>query len=273
MILLVLALYITTSLSAQRERTVAVTATGSYVAGKYETFADGQARALQEAKKQALREAGVLENISSTAIVVLGNAGAEFQEISSELSRIELEGRVRVKEQTDAPPVFTDDNLVKYSTTIRAEVVVEEVEEDLSFRFKTEGFQNTYLSGETMRFFITPTADCYIRVFIFGKHPDSNAQIYPIEGIFKDVRLKAGMPVAFPPEEKAFLYDKPFDYTLELEDERASVEQDVVLVVALKKPYPFTDEVNYETVINWLSRIKRNERCVLWQGINIVEKK
>ena len=268
--IIVLVFLMVGSLSAQRERTATVTATGSYVGGKYETFAEGQARALQEAKKQALREAGVAENISSTAIVVMGGTGNDFREISSELSRIELEGRVRVKEQSDASPVFTKDGLVKYATTIRAEVVLEETEEDLNFRFKTDGLQNTYLSGETMTFTVTPTADCYLRVFLLGKHPNSNAQIYPLEGVFKDVRMKAGETVSFPPTDRKFLYDKPFEYTVEMEKENDNLEQDVLLIVALKKSYPFTETVSYESVIRWLSKIKRNEKCVLWQGVNII---
>ena len=258
------------NVSAQREQTRTVTATGSYVASQNETPAYGQAQALWEAKKQALREAGVTEDISSTAIVVMGGEGNDFRNISSELSRIELEGRVRVKEQTDAQPVFTQDHLVKYSTTIRAEVVIEETEEDLNFRFKTEGLKNTYLSGETMTFTVTPTEDCYLRVFLLGKNPGSNAQIYPLDGVFKDVRLKAGESVAFPPADRKFLYDRPFDYTLEMENEYDNLEQDVLLIVALKKPLPFTDEVSYESVIRWLAKIKRSEKCVLWQGVNII---
>lgn len=270
-IIMVLVLCTNITIFAQREQTRKVTATGSYVASTNETPAYGQAQALLEAKKQALREAGVMENISSTAIIVMGSTGNEFQEISSELSRIELEGRVRVKEQSDAPPVFTHDNLVKYSTTIHAEVAVEEVEEDLNFRFKTESFKNSYLSGETMHFTLTPAMDCYVRIFFFGKNKYSNAQIYPIDGVFKDIRLKAGTPVNFPPEDKTFLYDQAFEYTMEIDNENENIEQDVVLIVALKKPYPFMEEVNYENVINWLSKIKRNERCVLWQGVNVIK--
>lgn len=257
---------------AQREHTRTVTATGTYVASMDETPAYGQARALAEAKKQALREAGVTEDISSTTILVLGGANNSFHEISSELSRIELEGRVRVKKQTDAPPAFTDDKLVKYSTTIIAEVIVEESEEDLQFQFKTEGLQNTYRSGDPMNFTITPTKDCYLRIFFFGKHPSANAQVYPIEGIFKDIQLKAGVSTIFPPNIPPYLYDIPFEYTMELEDERENVEQDVILIVALKKAYPFVEEVTYENVISWLSKMKRSEKCVLWEGVNIVKR-
>ena len=256
--------------TAQRERTRTVTATGEYVANQNETPAYGKAQALLEAKKQALREAGVMEEISSTAILVMGGGEDDFREISSELSRIELEGRVRVKEQTDALPQFTNGGLVKYSTTIRAEVVVEETEEDLGFQFKTDGFRNTYRDGEKMTFTVTPTADCYLRIFFLGKTSAASAQIYPIEDIFKDVQLKAGQPVLFPPEGSPFVYDQPFEYTMELDNKRDHLEQDLVLIVALKKPYPFVDEVSYENVISWLARIKRNEKSVQWHGVNIV---
>lgn len=270
-IIMVLVLCTNATLFAQREQTRTVTATGTYVANQNETPAYGQAQALLNAKKEALREAGVFEDVSSTTIIVMGNTGTEFQEISSELSRIELEGRVRIKERADASPVFTDDQLIKYSTTIRAEVLVEESKEDLAFQFKTEGFKSTYFSGEKMTFTITPSMDCYLRIFFFGKKSSENAQIYPLEGVFKDVQLKAGIPVNFPPEGKTFLYNTPFEYTMEISDVRDNIEQGVILIVALKKSYPFMETVTYENVINWLSKIKKSEKRVLWQGVNIID--
>lgn len=255
--------------NAQREQTRLVTATGSYVANQNETPAYGKAQALLEAKKQALREAGVLENISSTSIIVMGGSNSEFQEISSELSRIEMEGRIRVKEQIDMDPVFTNDHLIKYSTTIKAEVVVEETEEDLNFQFKIDGFKNLYLSGEKISFTLTPAMDCYFRIFYFTGKSSENAQIFPIDGIFKDVQFIGGEPVSFPPEDTRFLFNAPFDYTMEINESKDNIEHGVVLIVALKKPYKYVDEVNYENVIRWLAKIKRNERYELWQGVNI----
>ena len=72
-IIMVLVLCTNITIFAQREQTRKVTATGSYVASTNETPAYGQAQALLEAKKQALREAGVMENISSTAIILMGH--------------------------------------------------------------------------------------------------------------------------------------------------------------------------------------------------------
>ena len=116
-------------LSAQRQKMKTVTATGSYVASVNETPAYGQEQALWSAKKEALRQAGVMEEISSTAIIVLGGTGDEFREINTQLSRIELDGRVRVKKIEDEKTVVTSDNLFQYTATILAEVVVEETKE------------------------------------------------------------------------------------------------------------------------------------------------
>lgn len=270
-IMMALTLVVTMPISAQRERTRTVIAIGSYVANQNETPAYGKAQALLEAKKQALREAGATEDVSSTAIIIIGGTGDEFKEINSELSRIELEGRVRVKDQSDAPPTFTGDGLVKYTTTIRAEVVVEETEEDLLFQFQLDGIRSSYLNGEKMQITITPTTDAYIRIFFFGKHSDSNAQLYPIKGIFKDVQVKAGETAVFPPEEQKYLYGASFEYLMAIDDEKDNLEQDVILIVALKNKYQFVEEVNYENVIRWLSKIKRNEKRVVWQGVNIVK--
>jgi len=266
-ILLMLAAF---ALPAQRELTRTVTAMGSYVANQNETPAYGWAQALFDAKKQALREAGVVEDISSTTIMVMGGTENDFREISSELGRIEIEGRVRVKEQTDAAPVFMDNNLVKYSTTIRAEVVLEQTAEDLLFQFKTEGLRSTYRDGEKMTFTITPTADCYVRVFFFSENPANSAQIYPVENVFRDIPIMEGTTVAFPPNDRQFLYDRPQEYEASLDYEKDDFEKGVLLIVALKKPYPYIAKVTYENVISWLARIKRNEKRVQWHGVNIV---
>ena len=268
---LLLALFIHPfSAKCQREMTKTVTVEGSYVASENETPAYGHAQALWNAKKEALRAAGVTEDISSTTIIVLGGTGSEFKEICSELGRLELAGRVRVKEQQDKTPQFTDNHLIRYSTVIRADVVLEEAKEDLFFKFECNGIRNAYRSGEKMAFTVTAKKECYLRIFYFGKTASDNAQLFPMEGVFRDVPLKADVPVAFPPEESRYLYkDAPFDYTMET-SVGDGVEQGVVLIVALKKNYPFTGDVTYERVINWWSKIPRDEKQWEWHGVNIV---
>lgn len=261
------------SVSAQREQTREVTVTGNYVSKGDESLTDAYAKALFDAKEEALVAAGVYESISSTAIVEIGGSGDNFKEINLELARIELEGRVLVKEKINQT-MQPHNGLYEYSVTIRAEVKVEEAEEDLKFDFTTEGLHNTYFEGENMTFAITPTANCYLRIFYFD--PSSNEQVYPIKKIYKDIQFKANESVSFPlPHDRKYLYD-PYsvarDCTMELVDKNHNIEQGVLLVVALKDDYRFTGEVNYENVLHWLFRIKRNQKRVHWYGVNIAKR-
>ena len=56
---------------------------------------------------------------------------------------------------------------------------------------------------------------------------------------------------------------------MEINESKDNIEHGVVLIVALKKPYKYVDEVTYENVIRWLAKIKRNERYELMQVVNI----
>ena len=252
-----------------------MTAKGSYVASKYESRNFGERQALWEAKKNALKEAGVPENITSISILGIDNTGIEYQEIFSEMSILELEGRLRKVELIEANSEFVDDQLTKYSVTIRAEVIVEEMEEDYLFDFETEGFKNTYFSGEKMTFTIKPTKDCYLRIFYFGTNDSENAQIYPIENIFKEGMLfKADVPVQFPPKGRQYLYDRAFKYTMKISYPDKTIERGWILIVALKKNHPFArknkdKELTKEEVFSWLSKIKKTEKRVQLQVVHI----
>lgn len=261
-------------LSAQHEKTTEVWATGSYTVGKDENISikEAYAKALFNAKEDALRQAGVNEDIYSVAVIEIGGDGDNFREINSEWARIEIEGRVKVKKQTDT--MQFQNGLYTYITTIRAEVKVEEADEDPLFDFTTKGLHNTYWEGEKMTFTVTPTKDCYLRIFYFDK--SANHQLFPIENVYKDILFKADTSYTFPlPHDLKYLYDRfstAREYPMSLSDKNSVSEQGELFIIALKAPVRYNDEVTYENVNRWLSRIKRKDKRVHWFGINIAKR-
>lgn len=260
-------------LFAQRERSKEVEGMGTYVANEYETPAEAKAKALFRAKEDALLAAGVWLNISSVTVIEIGGSnGDNFRKINTELARFQIEGRVRLKE----PATYTERNIdghYEYRATIRAEVKMEETEDDRMFNFETKGLLSTYLEGQIMTFTITPTENCYLRIFYFD--PSTNVQLYPVENVYKDIQFVAKEPVTFPLKDLKYLYNRfsePQKYTMALTDEDKNIEQGVLIIIALKKPYPFTKEVTYENVLNWLFDIKRNEKREYWYGVNITKR-
>ena len=260
-------------LFAQREQTTEVWATGYYTVSKDEniTIKEAYAKALFNAKEEALRKAGVFENIHSIAIIEIGGGDENFKEINSELARIELEGRVLVKDKTEE--MQSQGGLYTYITTIHADVKVEETEEDLLFDFEENGLRNTYLDGEKMTFTVTPTKDCYLRIFYFDR--SASIQLFP-DTNYMDILFESDVPVTFPlPNDQRYLdgpFSRPQEYTMELSENGIDIEQGVLLIIALKNRVPFSKEVTYENVIRWLFKIKRKDKRVHGYGVNIVRR-
>lgn len=263
-------------LFAQRERTERVKATGTYVANENETPAEAKAKALYKAKEEALRKAGVYEEISSTSSISMSSEGVNLQEYNSlEMGRLKLEGRVCVNEKLNES-MQPKNGHIEYSVTILADVKVEETAEDLMFDFTTDGIRNTYIDGQMMTFTVTPTKDCYLRIFYMAANPNNNSTlVFPDNKNYKDVKFKANTSYSFPPpNEPEYLKDfrsKAQDYPMIVGNISNNSEQGWVIIVALKERIPFNyEEVTYTNLNNWLFRIKRNEKQVKEYGVNIV---
>lgn len=281
--ILFILLFAVLSLPAQREKTKTVTATGTYVGNENETMNEIKAKALQKAKKEALKEAGVPEKIRSTTILLLNNDSTEFYEISTEVDLLELEGRLGNVEVIDEKREYKD-NYTLYSVTIRAEVKVEEIKNDPDFDFETSGFKDIYHSGEKMHFTIKPTRDCNLRIFYFGEDTSDNAQIYPMKDVFKDLPFKADVPVQFPPEDPMFLYNTVFEYSMDFSNKNMNKdkisERGIILIVALKNDkhqYRFTRKnadrpLTKKEVFTWLSSIDNDQKRVALQVVHIIRK-
>lgn len=262
----------------KREKIVEVTVTGICRAGEYVTPAEGKQNALRDAMEKALTKANIFEEIHSTTHIALSNEGNNFQEYNNfEMGRINLEGRVLVKERKDSIPMQFKNGLYEYSVTIIADVKKEEPDEDLEFDFTIKGIRDTYCHNQKMTFTITPTQKCYFRVFYLAANPEHKSELlFPDNENYKDFMLEADTSYTFPPPNKSkFLKDirsKAQDYSMKVSDISNKTEMGWIILVALKKQVPFDGEVTYENINNWLYRIKRNEKRVKEQGVIIVKR-
>jgi len=257
---------------AQRTKTVTVTASGVAVGSDVRI---AKRDALHDAKKKALIEAGVDENVQSvTTRVIDGDAGGLLQSSVSEVSMLMVDGKVRLKgEPRYDVGVPNEDNLIRVECTIRAEVIKEE-HPDETFRVKVEGLHSIYRDGEKVAMTFTPFADCWIRVFWFDRAVDAEvegAMVFPATGIYRDLPLQADSTYSFPKLPKRFVVGNPQDLTA-FKQSLEMMETNIVFVVALKKPVPYDRAMcNYEEFIDWLMEIPADQRFVFWSPVGIVE--
>ncbi len=251
----------------QRQKTVH--ATGTAVGKDLETTYE---EALYKAKKDALLQAGFTESVTSFTTLHVGAHTEMSGILSNELSLIELDGRVRLVREPEISRNLVN-NLVETSVSIVADVFLEDKKTDPEFSFKVDGFKELYHNETTIDFSILPFKDGYLRVFWFDASPKqkhSGDIIFPNPDFFRDVLLKKGTRYAFPPTTAEFNLNGEIEFTAEkLHD--SPLEPNLILIVLLKRPIPFTESVDYQTVYRWLLNIPADERCYKWIKFDITK--
>src|SRR6056297_2713214 len=112
---------------------------GSYIISQDITPKQAKEKALEEAKKNALREAGISENISSTNVLATDADKEDMEQVFNEFSSVEINGKV-IDWEIISEEKYEDQygNFV-VKVVINADVVKYRKEQDKSFRFKVEG--------------------------------------------------------------------------------------------------------------------------------------
>ncbi|MDY4790918.1 MAG: hypothetical protein SO179_10180 [Bacteroidales bacterium] len=214
-------------------------------------------KALFEAKKNALRKAGIPTDVHSIAFSALAQGGETYSEEDfSQLNLVYIGGLVTLKEEPTIKHTFYQ-GIMTINVSIVADVIVED-KRDEGFILDIQGFKTYYRAGEELTFSVKPFRDCFLRVFWFDNTTIGKGNIlYPIDDFNNDILLKAKTTYFFPLSgniEKGKL-----NITYELETVLQK-ETNIIIVVATKQQIPFIGEVNYANFFKWYYNISSYER-------------
>lgn len=221
------------------------------------TLKEAEERALMEAKKEALRRAGVMENVWSVFGQITQEDGTEFEEAYSQMNILAIGGMVNVTKQTVKEIWDVNLHALYKVVTIDAEVKKED-KVDNSYALEVKGISTLYKEGDrfTCRIKVHGT-DSYLKFFWF----DSNggALLYPnsYEG---NNLLKAEKEYSIP-------FSNAVDYLMEKQG--GASEKINMMLVATKENIPFTEEVTYQNVLKWIYAIPGDQRCASYDMVMI----
>lgn len=226
--------------------------------GRWEVSGDVSAvqaeeRALMEAKKEALRKAGVMESVWSVMGQVTSGDGTSFSEAYSSVSTFSINGLVNVIDKKVED--YWDENLKRLFkvVTIEANVTKDDVKEDLSYKLEVKGIEPVYKEDDVFKcsFNIYGT-DSYVKVFWFTN--DEAAMLYPNE-YEGDQVFKVGQT-----------YNVPVTDAIELVMAKSDPDVDTefinVVVVATKKNYPYLEKMDMMSILSWIYSIPADQRVV-----------
>lgn len=205
-------------------------------------------KALEEAKKDALRKAGVAEHISESNVLYSLSQEKDFKQFFNSISTIEISGaitkteNIRYEKKVDRT---SDKEFIE--ATIDAEVIKYEKKSDPSFDFEESGIIGKYKENEHINFSLKTSADGFLKIFVIK---DKSADLIYPNKYEKDNLIAKNKVLEFPT-------NKGIEYGFENISQN---ESQLILIIFTKKNVPFFKEINYENIINWIYSISPDER-------------
>lgn len=251
------------TLSAQKTGTAQKPVKVKGVTGRWQvseeiTLKQAEERALMEAKKAALQQAGVMENVWSVFGQLSQDGGQEFHEAYSQMSVLAIGGMVNVTSQKVEEVWDTASKSLYKVVTIDA-VVQKEEKPDKAYVLEVKGVETLYREGDvfTCQLKVHGT-DAYLKFFWFDSTGGALLFPNPYEA---NVALKVGQEYNIP-------FSNAVDYRMEKQAGKPD-EKINIMLVATKENIPFTEIVTYQNVLKWVYSIPANQRCAFYDMVLI----
>lgn len=213
------------------------------------TPAQAEQRALFEAKREALRLAGVPEKVNALTLHIQTADSLYFDHFFTEVNTLQVLAQVKVIRQEIKREFDPASGRMIAIAVITADVLPPS-ETTQMLPFHIEGLNNTYRHGDLVNFTLIPGSPCYFHFFVFDtKGGDC---FYP-NAYEKGTYFQPDSSYVFP-------RNRLLAYSIEKENQTARYEQNIVIAVATLRDIPFRGEVNVHNLFDWLYSIPPEQR-------------
>ena len=257
-LLLALALLLAGPVAAQQKPVKVRNVEGRWQVNDNTTLKEAEERAFLEAKKEALRRAGVMENVWSVFGQITQENGTEFEEAYSQMNVLAIGGMLNVTRKRVDEVWDTESRSLYKVVTIDA-TVQKGQEADPEYALEVRGLAPLYRQGEVLNCKLkVHGSDSYLKFFWFDD--TGGSLLYPnsYEG---DQLFEAGREYGIP-------LSNAVEYRME-KTGKAESEKINMMLVATKENIPYTGEVTYGEVLKWVYSIAADKRCAFYEMVII----
>jgi hypothetical protein len=232
--------------------------TGMAIGSEEMSLEQVKQKAIGNAKIEALKAAGIEENINSYSDYFKSESDNKLEELFASDILSDIRGTVKNVEVVNTNKGFTNEGYLKVTVTINCTVVKYNSERDLTFDAWVDGIKMFYKENDGLEFKVKSTQNCYIRAFMFGP---KEAYVLLPNDYEKSFILKAH-------EEYKFPYNVD-QYTLYTTGPKKETNR--LVLVFTKKEVFYTGEVDYKGITDWIMSIPPDERSIKSYGFDIVK--
>ncbi|MCD7929929.1 MAG: DUF4384 domain-containing protein [Tannerellaceae bacterium] len=235
--------------------------TGIWTVSDDITPRQAEENALMEARKEALRKAGIFEEVWSVFGQISENENNQFYEVYSQVNALAIGGMMNLTDKKVTNSWDPATQTLSKVVTISAVVKVDN-QTDREFVLQVNGIETAYKNGSGLSFTVHPiNRDAYITIFWFDDQGGS--LVFPNEA--ESPRLfKADTDYPFP--------GNGLKYELSKTSRNRSFERINLLFVATRQNIPFTEKnVTFENVLKWVYSIPSHDRATAMQLLQITD--
>lgn len=232
---------------------------GVAVGGETDSPDKVKQRAINEAKAEALKQAGVEETIISFSDYFQSEENFNYEDFFTSDILSDIRGTVKEIEVVDEERMIDENGNLKIQVQIDGVVVKYKTEKDVTFDAWVNGLGMFYQNGQPLKFNIKPSKDCFVKVFIVSNNEEESFLLYPNE-YEPNSMLMANQEYEFP---RSVL----FDYLLET-SKKSEVHR--AIMVFTKEDVPYTKDVEFKSIIDWIFTIPPDMRLIKSFGFSVV---
>jgi len=222
---------------------------GEAIGGPTNTPLEVKQMAINNAKIEALKKAGIEEHINAYTDYFRSETNNQMDEIFTKDIISNIRGSVINVEEVGLKQGFSPEGNIKATVTINCTVLEYLTPKDLEFDVWVEGIKKIYKQGDSLSFEVKPTNECYVRAFMFTKKEDF--VLFPND-YEQSILIPKLATQRFP----------TFDGTYEVDAGGENKELNRLILVFLKKDIPYTGEVAYKHITAWIMTIPPDERII-----------
>ncbi len=256
-------LLITLNLFAQKK--IPVTASGKYEARDL-TLEEVKNKAIEEAKRNAMVEAGIAENVSVTDFLYTFEDNEKFKEIFQSFVSTETGAEIIVEEVRETNRDINEFGNILIEVEIDAIIFKHKKEIDRSFIFKVEGIREFYYENDPLTFSFKPSAKGYLKIF---NVTDKTAfLLYPYEDPANEMLNDDKNKLFIADQKVDFPINKNMDgYYFGIDTPGNDKEYNLLIFVYTKSNIPFMEDPDVSNIMKWIYEMPLDERAVEQYGI------
>ena len=222
---------------------------GEWIISNDITPIQARAKAIDQAKAEALRTAGVPEYVVESNLLYKTEKESELKDIHKSVTSIDVSGEISEFQVIKEDKKMNEFGNLMYEVWINATVILHKAFKDPGFNVDVNGIRDSYHSPEELVFEIVPSKEGFLNVFILGD--DESLLLYPNK-YEKREKFEGGKTYKFP-------RSRALDYEVSAEK---NTEVDYLVLLYTKTEIPFTGEETSENILQFIARIDPSQKCI-----------